>query len=538
MKKKTADNNRIAWVIVLAAILAVSLVRLRLLGMPLERDEGEYAYMAQLLLRGIPPYVGAYSMKFPGIYAAYAGIIALFGQTIEGIRAGLILVNTANILLLFLLARRLIGTYGGVVAAAFYAFSSLDPNFFGLSANAEHFVTLPVLAGLLVLVKALDSGKGRFFLLSGLFLGAALVIKQHGIFFGIFGFLYLVWHEHKIRNAAYMDIARCAAFFAAGAALPLVVTCAALYMVGALDKFWFWAVSYGARYVNCLPLKVGLTILIGKITKIALSPAAPLYLTAIAGIAVIFVKYRKKREGIFILGFFAASILALAQGMYFRGHYFLFILPPLAILAGAAIRWRKGLIPALLAVSILSYYVFGNADIFFQKKPAEVTRALYGANPFPEAAAIVEHIRSSAGKDYSIAVLGSEPEIYFYLNKQAPTRYIYMYPLLEPQPLFLTMQEEMVRDITAAAPDYVVYVHVRTSWHEYEEFIGTEKYLFDWTYEYLPKNYDVAGIISIINDKTTIYRWGDPLTGYVPESDCYIMVLKARQGMLNVPSAP
>src|ERR1700678_1899658 len=51
----------------LVAVLGFNFfVRWRLLGMPLERDEGEYAYAGQLFLQGIPPYQLAWNMKFPG----------------------------------------------------------------------------------------------------------------------------------------------------------------------------------------------------------------------------------------------------------------------------------------------------------------------------------------------------------------------------------------------------------------------------------------------------------------------------------------
>ena len=54
-----------------------SVIRWRLASTPLERDEGEYAYAGQLILKGIPPYEFAYSMKLPGTYAAYAAIMAV-----------------------------------------------------------------------------------------------------------------------------------------------------------------------------------------------------------------------------------------------------------------------------------------------------------------------------------------------------------------------------------------------------------------------------------------------------------------------------
>src|SRR5580698_4150326 len=94
--------------IVLALILlATAIIRIRLLPIPLERDEGEYAYAGQLILQGIPPYSVASNMKLPGTYAAHAIIMAIFGQTIAGIHFGLLLVNAATILLVFALGQRL-----------------------------------------------------------------------------------------------------------------------------------------------------------------------------------------------------------------------------------------------------------------------------------------------------------------------------------------------------------------------------------------------------------------------------------------------
>ena len=60
MIQKIESNDkllRLAWwtlaVIVSGLVIAI---RIRLLGIPLERDEGEYAYAGQLILQGIPPY--------------------------------------------------------------------------------------------------------------------------------------------------------------------------------------------------------------------------------------------------------------------------------------------------------------------------------------------------------------------------------------------------------------------------------------------------------------------------------------------------
>src|SRR6266550_8784460 len=132
LRERRLDPVMIAWWILLAlAIGAVVFIRIRLLAIPLERDEGEYAYAGQLMLQGIPPYKLAYNMKFPGTYAAYALIMSIFGQTITGIHLGFLLVNAATIALVFLLGRRLINEMAGLVAAASYAVLSLSPTVLG-----------------------------------------------------------------------------------------------------------------------------------------------------------------------------------------------------------------------------------------------------------------------------------------------------------------------------------------------------------------------------------------------------------------------
>jgi hypothetical protein len=105
------SNKESGWIeflpfILLALVLAAILfVHIRLLGVPMERDEGEYAYFARLLLKGIPPYAAAYTMKLPGVSFMYALFMVSFGQTTAAIHTGLL----APICLIYLLTNRLLG---------------------------------------------------------------------------------------------------------------------------------------------------------------------------------------------------------------------------------------------------------------------------------------------------------------------------------------------------------------------------------------------------------------------------------------------
>ena len=84
--RKTDINGRLVrfawWALAIIAFALVIAIRIGPLGIPLERDEGEYAYAGQLILQGIPPYKLAYNVKFPGNYAAYGAIMSILGQTI------------------------------------------------------------------------------------------------------------------------------------------------------------------------------------------------------------------------------------------------------------------------------------------------------------------------------------------------------------------------------------------------------------------------------------------------------------------------
>ena len=99
------ERPQIVAIVLMIVIAFAAIVRTRLLDLPLERDEGEYAYAGQLLLQGVPPYSQAYNMKFPGMYVAYAAIMAVFGQTVTAIRLGLLIANAATITKLLPISR-------------------------------------------------------------------------------------------------------------------------------------------------------------------------------------------------------------------------------------------------------------------------------------------------------------------------------------------------------------------------------------------------------------------------------------------------
>src|SRR6059058_1410014 len=323
--------------IVSAVILLSLFVRFRLRDMPLERDEGEYAYAGQLMLQGIPPYKLAYNMKLPGIYAAYAVIMSIFGQTILGIHLGLLLVNAATIALIFLLGRRLMNSTAGIAAATSYAILSVSPSVLGLAAHATNFVMLPALGGTLLILKVHESGRsafGRLFA-SGLLFGLAVLMKQPAAFFVVFAAIYLILKELH-RGWKQTGLVSRILIFTAGVILPFGIMCLVLSRAGVFRQFWFWTIDYGRQYGSVVPLNRAPEIFF-RSTKEVIGASWALWILAGIGAVAGLWDQRLRSSTAFLIGLLFFSALALCPGFYFRSHYFILILPAVSLLAGVAI---------------------------------------------------------------------------------------------------------------------------------------------------------------------------------------------------------
>ena len=588
--------RRRAWILVGLTILFVVVVRVRLREMPLERDEGEYAYAGQLILQGIPPYREVYNMKLPGTYAAYALIMAVFGQTPSGIHFGLALVNAASIVLMFLLGRKLLDDIAGVAAAVAFALLSLSPSVLGLAGHATHFVVLAALGGILALLRACEPEVGgrrpgflppaAGFFASGLLFGLAFLMKQHGVFFGIFGTAYLLrtrigqWLAGELvevpitlavspsdeeRGAAKAGRGRSVliparpgrlraelrppgrlkaeirrfstdlGLFALGWLLPYGLTCLVLWGAGAFSPFVFWTLSYAAKYASAIPLVNGPDLLRASLNAVV-GPNLVLWVLPWVGAVLMWweerLDHRAQRsaaggstavfpdpsfspevsaEGprseirsarFFLTTLLFCSVASVSVGMYFREHYFILLLPALALLTGVAVSRGVHLlrhdqtIELFLALPILGLFVIalgatliGNGSIWLGMTPVEAMRSVCGTTLFSETVKAADYIKSNATPDARVAVLGSEPEIYFYSRRRSATGYIYMYPLMEGHRYASKMQEEMIAEIERARPEFVVYVDDDFSWLPRP---NSERKVFDWWQNYWAKNLDLV----------------------------------------------
>ena len=498
----------------LATLAIVAAVRLRLLNLPLERDEGEYAYAGQLMLQGIPPYQLAYNMKFPGTYAAYAVMMALFGQTPAGIHFGVLGITTLTALMLFWLGKKLLDSTAGIVAASAYAVLAACPAMLGLAGHATHFCAFFATAGLCAMWRARQNGDRLVILAAALLFGMATLMKQQAALIALWASLaWMVWCFRKFEIPVGKRLASLA-IFGLGVVLPFALCCLILWSAGVFGKFWFWTFDYAWQYAAVVPLDQAPAIFWRSFRRVT-APGILLWLMAGAGLIRLWLDERIKPSRGWLLGFCIASALAVCPDFYFRKHYFLVVLPAVALLGGVAVSamshwwtqqnrpsWSCGW-PIWICVVAVAITVAANWNIWFRLTPVGATLVTYGNDPFGQAAIVARYIDGHAPPGARLAVLGSEPEIYFLARRRSATGYIYTYELMEPQPFARKMQNEMISEIETNAPEFVVYAQSPLfSWNRRPD---SDPRIFDWWDSY-QTNYVRVGLVDVATTSKTEFR--------------------------------
>jgi hypothetical protein len=155
----------------------------------------------------------------------------------------------------------------------------------------------------------------------------------------------------------------------------------------------------------------------------------------------------------------------------------------------------------------------------------DIIRQRYKANIFLEAVEIANYIRGHSASTDVIAILGSEPEIFFYSGRRSATGHIYVYAMMEAQPHAHRMQEEMIREIELAQPLYLVSVKTHASWLSRPE---SDKAIFDWARRYTLDRYDQVGIV--VADGTGLSRvlWKEPAEESEPRSQTLARIYRRK----------
>lgn len=529
-------NDLFYYLLLVLVLGAVTVIRWRFVDMPLERDEGEYAYFGQLIRAGVPPYVQAYNMKLPGACYMYALIMTFLGETCRGIHIGFCIMNAGTMLLLFFSFRKFYNPMTGILVCSLYGLMAMSVNVLGFAAHATHFAIFFVSLALFFFSKYEENKATWFAALAGGMFGTAFLMKQHAVYFILFGGAVLVVFNWFDRSLNFRKKIRDALAFSISVFVPYLLVVAVALSSGSFAQFWFWTVQYAGKYASGVPWYYGEQLLNFTFTPIW-RETHWIWRLAIAGGPILLLSPYSRKQKVLALGFAGFSALATSPGFYFRTHYFVLVLPAVALLAAIALDslgrlvggWTKSKlaqvgVPLFVFILLFSGILSKQKSYYWADNPVQLCKTIYGTNPFNESVDVARYIQAHSSKTDTIAVLGSEPEIPFYAHRWSATGYIYMYGLMENQEYNVKMQEQMIAEIEKNKPLYLVYCNISYSWLKK---LYSPNEIFDWYDKYSSANYTVVGLVDIPEQGSSSIYW-DVDARRQPRNRNYMWILRRR----------
>lgn len=532
------DRNSILYPIILLAILLVyGVLRSKFLEIPLERDEGSYGYIGQLLLDGKMPYIDFYEMKPPALMYSYAALVGIFGASTTGLHLGILFVCLITATLLYFTSKNIFHPAASLLAAAVYLQASLAWFASGFAAQAEHIMALFLVAGLFWVSIARNSNKAWHWILAGIFLANAIMTKQIAAAF-LPGALALAWSGAHSPGKWVKDSLMSGIYLALGAALITGFWSLLIFISGSWNEMMFWLFEYPKSYSSVLKWSERERFFWSILKGFNIEHRV-IWWISYAGLAALILVPKYRRFFPFVLLLLAGAVISVMPGYYFYGHYWLNFAPALALCAAAGLgiltnyieQKRPGWTATLIAVATVSIVVI--ADITQHKLYynatdfKQITRRCYSDNPFPETAMLSNFLKKLAKPGDQLLVMGSEPQLNFTTGMRSPTRHFFMGFLTKDHAKQATWIAEAKQECENGKPCFLVVTVHPYSW-AYSNNSKTE--MFDYGFEFANKYYKLIGVADMLPGGTK-YVWGNDALNYPTPKDKYLLVYERKEGI-------
>jgi 4-amino-4-deoxy-L-arabinose transferase-like glycosyltransferase len=482
-------SRRAEFALALSIGLLVVAIRAPLMDLPLERDEGGYAYIAWRMTFGETPYLDWFDQKPPGIFAVYRVAISLADDAVVAVRALAAVFSATASIALFYLVRALLGTCAGWMAALLLAFLSADPMIHGSIANTELFMLPGIVIATLLVLRATDAAKTPIAtsVAAGLSIGIAIAFKQVAVLNLPF---FLLAFGLRVRGTnRWRRLGGFAAWLGVGVAAVWGPILAWLQLRGALAAAIDATILHNLAYAGALGGSRRLELLMAYGGPLLRSQAVTWALAALGG--VLLACRRDRFAALFLGGWALANAVGVSVGGHYFPHYFQQLLPAVAALAAAAVcggragvdppRWRVGAVGCLaLAPLVLT------ALSFWTLSPAAAIQRIYPYNAFGSMPMIASEIESITAADDAVFLFGTEPEILYYARRTSATRYIYLFPLFGRFPDARERQQAVIDEVSSARPPVMLWLPNRMFFEQ-----RAPRLITDWFRRFSAREYRV-----------------------------------------------
>lgn len=290
--KKNERSIELREILILAGLLlAVFVLRMATLYMPLNAQEGSFAYAAQQAKTGAKIYVDFRDSSQPLTYYIYTAAISILGADTTAIRNFTAYVALFALVIFYMLARTLLNRWASLAAALLYAVMMHQPGAGGFNATPPFFAHVPVMLAFLFLLERDKGYDAVSYFLCGVFVAMAFFTKA------ALGALLLAPAMHILYfSRGKKEWWKNALWLVAGFAAVEIIVFAWMAKAGILRGYWIEVIGVG------LSQKADFTAAIRALGDFA--AAAPL--AAAAMVWAVF-KLEKKQEN---------AVLAVCAGLY------------------------------------------------------------------------------------------------------------------------------------------------------------------------------------------------------------------------------
>src|SRR6266446_4087813 len=408
---------------VLGIILLTVAIRLPSLLHPQPIDsEAMYSVVANEIVDGGRPYVDAIERKPPLLFWTYAAIFKVAGEfnwkALHIIALAWALCAMAG---LYVIGRELFDRNTGLIAAFFYAVFQHWGPWKNLTFDGEMLMNLPIIWAWAIALRRSSSRLRPELFPAGALLGAAFLLKQPAAIAAVPLGIYLLLPSYRTsRSLTPTNSIIQAAIFTLGFFAALGLVTIVLWKQGILHEAFYWTIA--DHDVPHVFWQKGIENTLGF-----LGACLPVVIGAIMACrdkGEIWAGRTAERTALF--GLLAASAIGAAAGARFYAHYYVQLIPPLALLAAPyyARLWSRTtqppcwlLRPAVtyvwLALTVISFSIEDWTGLARQRAPSEAGR----------------YLSTHSSPDDRIFVWGQTPYIYLGAHRRPASRYVTTFPL-------------------------------------------------------------------------------------------------------------
>ncbi len=387
-------------------------------------DEAIYDTMAQEILAGGVLYKHTVDHKPPGLVYTYAAIESLSGNgrhRLAFVHYFGLLVAIGTCFGLYFVSRQILAPPLEVVPPLLYAVTSTTKvPYDALAINGELLMNLPIILGVGCSLLANDKHTSRALgldVLSGLCIAVAFLCKfQAGVLLCALPFIALDSEGWRWRSRVLA--------WSVGFCIPIAGLALYFYRAGALRDAAHWGVAFNAQYIRSGVSAAWATQRLARQCIGVILPGLLLYASAALTLVRLVRRDNRvadiRRYRVFLVVWSLLSLLAVAIGGRYFGHYFLQPELPLAIAAaGPAARLfstKRWVFASLLVVPAL---------VFSLGAALPSTPGRWLDDDMIDYERLGSELAARTNTGDSIWIWGNVPRLYYSANRRSGTRFTF-----------------------------------------------------------------------------------------------------------------